>query len=307
MKLSAVDKKLLQEVASLHDIPQGAYNIRKDGEGASRHSTDNIQIKVKEDKPGIDIIVKPGTKNESVHIPVLVTKSGIKDMVYNSFEIGEGARVLVVAGCGIHNPGSEEARHDGIHHVYVRRGAYLRYVEKHYAQGEGAGGKILNPKTVIVIEEGGMAELEMVQIGGVDSSERLTEARLGKNAKLNIMERLLTKGKQVVRSDVVVNLEGEGSSTRVISRTVAQEESEQIFYPRVIAHVKSSGFVECDSIIMDAAKVRSVPEIAAYHAEADLTHEAAIGKIAGEQLLKLMSLGLSEDEAVEKILIGFLR
>ncbi len=307
MKLSAVDKKILQEVASLHDVPQGAYNIQKDGEGISRKSTENIEIQVKKDNPGIDIIVKPGTKNESVHIPVLVTRTGINDLVYNTFEIGEEADVTVVAGCGIHNTGSEEARHDGIHTIYVRIGARLRYVEKLYGEGEGTGSNILNPKTIIEIEEGGMAEMELVQIRGVDHTVRVTEANLYKNASLIMIERLLTHGDQVAKSDVIVNLLGEDSFTQVTSRTVAQENSEQVFYPRVIAKAKSRGYVECDSIIMDKARVRSVPEIAAYHAEAELTHEAAIGKIAGEQMLKLMSLGLSEKEAVEKILEGFLR
>lgn len=307
MNLTATDKKILGEVAGLHDIPQGAYNIRKDGEGFARHSTENIEIRVKQDKPGIDLIVKPGTINESAHIPVLVTRGGLNDLVYNTFDIGEGSDILVVAGCGIHNSGGEETRHDGIHTIYVRKGARLRYVEKHYGEGEGSGSKVLNPKTVIHVEEGGSAELEMVQIKGVDNTVRVTEAFLQKDARLIMVERLLTHGRQSARSDVEVNLEEEGSFTSITSRTVAQDESEQIFYPRVIARARSRGYVECDSIIMGKARVRSVPEIAAYHAEAELTHEAAIGKIAGEQLLKLMSLGLSEEEAVEKILTGFLR
>ncbi len=307
MKLTAIDKKLLEEVADLHTVPQGAHNIRRDGGGVSRRSTDNIEIKTKEDKPGIDIIVKPGTINESVHIPVLVTKDGFKDMVYNTFEIGEGSDVLIVAGCGIHNASEEESRHDGVHNIFVRKGARLRYVEKHYGQGEGSGERVLNPQTIIEIEEGGSAELELVQIRGVDSTERVTEANLQKNAKLIITERLLTHKKQQARSDIIVNLRGAEAFTQIKSRSVAQEESEQVFYPRVIAYEKSRGYVECDSIIMGQAKVRSVPEIAAYHPEAELTHEAAIGKIAGEQLLKLMTLGLSEDEAVDKILEGFLR
>ncbi|RQD75404.1 MAG: SufD family Fe-S cluster assembly protein [Candidatus Syntrophonatronum acetioxidans] len=307
MKLSAVDKKLLEEVADLHTVPQGAYNIRKDGEGFSRHSTENIEIRPKEDKPGIDIIVKPGTKDESVHIPVLVTKGGFKDLVYNTFEIGEESDVLIVAGCGIHNASEEESRHEGIHNIFVRKGARLRYVEKHYGQGEGKGERVLNPQTIIEVEEGGTAELELVQIRGVDSTNRVSEANLHKNAKMIMTERLLTHGKQQARSDVIVNLRGPESFTQVTSRSVAQGESEQIFYPRVIAYEKARGYVECDSIIMDQARVRSVPEIAAYHPEAELTHEAAIGKIAGEQLLKLMTLGLAEDEAVEKILEGFLR
>lgn len=307
MKLNAVDKNLLEQVADLHDTPQGAYNIRRDGEGFSRHSTENIQINVKEDKPGIDIIVKPGTKNESVHIPVLLTQDGINDLVYNTFEIGEGSDVQVVAGCGIHNDGSQESRHDGIHTIYVRKGARMRYVEKHYGEGESVGSRVLNPKTIIEIEEGATAELEMVQIKGVDSTKRDTEANLHKDANLIIVERLLTHGNQKARSDIVVNLREENSFTQITSRTVAQGDSEQIFYPRVIAYAKSRGYVECDSIIMDRAIVQSVPEITAHHAEAELTHEAAIGKIAGAQLLKLMSLGLSEQEAIEKILKGFLR
>lgn len=305
--LNAVDQHILEVVAELHEIPQGAYNIRKNGSGISRHTTENIEIRTKLDKPGIDVIVKPGTRGETVHIPVLLTAAGVKDLVYNSFDIGEGADVVVIAGCGIHNPGADNARHDGIHDFIVRKGARLRYVEKHYGEGEGAGQKILNPKTIIEIEEDGRAELELVQIRGVDQTRRETEARLHKNAHLLVTERMLTDGGQFAESKITVELIGKDATTQVISRSVAQGHSEQIFYPRVVGENRCRGHVQCDAIIMDQAKVRSIPEIAANHADAQLVHEAAIGKIAGEQLMKLMSLGLTEKEAEDTILQGFLK
>lgn len=304
--LDAIDKKLLEEVADLHDIPQGAYNIRKNGVLESRHTSANIEITTKTDKPGIDIIVKPGTKGESVHIPVIISEDGLNDLVYNTFDIGAGADVLVVAGCGIHNPGEGKAQHDGIHDFIVRKGARMRYVEKHYGEGE-QGKKILNPTTIIEIEEGGYAELEMVQIRGVDYTKRNTEAKLHKNAHLLITERMLTHGEQFAESKIIIELLGEDASTQVISRSVAQDHSKQVFYPRVVGMNKSRGHVQCDGIIMHQAQIRSIPEISANHADAQLVHEAAIGKIAGEQMIKLMTLGLTEAEAEETILQGFLK
>lgn len=305
--MNAIENKLLLEIAGLHELPQGAYNIRKDGELLARQSSANIEIRNKLDKPGIDIIVKPGTKGESVHIPVIVTATGLEDMVYNTFDIGEGADVLIVAGCGIHNPGEKKAQHDGIHNFIVRKGAKIRYVEKHYGEGEGTGERILNPQTILEIEEGATAELEMVQLRGVDSTHRYTEAKVHKNGHLLITERLLTHGNQVAESEMVVELTGEDSSIQIISRSVAQDSSKQVFYPRVIGLNKCRGHVQCDAIIMDQAQVRAIPEIAAHHADAQLVHEAAIGKIAGEQIIKLMTLGLSEQEAEETILQGFLK
>jgi len=305
--MNVVDKKLLQEIAGLHGIPQGAYNIRKDGPLLARQSSANIEIRTKQDKPGIDIIVKPGTKNESVHIPVLVTATGVEDLVYNTFDIGEGSDVLVVAGCGIHNPGQKKAQHDGIHYFIVRKGARMRYVEKHYGEGEGTGERILNPQTILVIEEGATAELEMIQLRGVDSTRRYTEAKVHKKGHLLITERLLTHGSQVAESEMVIELVGEDASTQIISRSVAQNSSKQVFYPRVVGMEKCRGHVQCDAIIMDQAQVRAIPEIAAQHPDAQLVHEAAIGKIAGEQIIKLMTLGLSEQEAEETILQGFLK
>jgi len=305
--MNAIDKRLLQEVAGLHEIPQGAYNIRKDGELLARQSSANIEIRTKLDKPGIDIIVKPGTKGESVHIPVIVTATGVEDMVYNTFDIGEGADVLIVAGCGIHNPGESKAQHNGIHNFIIRKGATVRYVEKHYGEGEGSGEKTLNPQTILEIEEGASAELEMVQLRGVDSTRRYTEAKVHKNGHLLITERLLTHGSQVAESEMVIELVGEDASTQIISRSVAQDSSKQVFYPRVVGLDKCRAHVQCDAIIMDQAQVRAIPEIAAHHADAQLVHEAAIGKIAGEQIIKLMTLGLSDQEAEETILQGFLK
>ncbi|MDF9408622.1 MAG: FeS cluster assembly protein SufB [Pelotomaculum sp. PtaB.Bin013] len=305
--LNAIDKHMLRTVAGMHDIPQGAYNIRKNGAGISRNTTANIEIRTKEDKPGIDIIVKPGTKGESVHIPVILTAEGLEDLVYNTFDIGEGADVLVVAGCGIHNPGDMNARHDGIHNFIVRKGARVRYVEKHYGEGTGQGQKILNPKTIVELEEDAFAEMELVQISGVDNTKRDTEARLHKNAHLLLTERMLTDGNQFAESKVQVELLGQDSSVRIISRSVGRDNSRQIFYPRVVGLNRCRGHVQCDSIIMHEAQISSIPAIAAHHADAQLIHEAAIGKIAGEQLIKLMSMGLSESEAEETILKGFLK
>ncbi len=305
--LNAIDKKLLNTVADLHDVPQGAYSIRKDGSGLSINSTENIIVTPKKDRQGINIIVKPGTKRQSVHIPVIISLSGVKEVVYNTIDIGEDSDVLVVAGCGIHNSGSKESRHDGVHEIIVRKNAKIRYVEKHYGEGEGTGKRVLNPKTVVHVHEGGIADFEMIQIEGVDDTYRFTEAKLYKNATLTMTEKLMTHRDQKAKSDVIVELLGKNSSVKVISRSVAKGSSAQTFQPRVIAKAEGKGHVECDSIIMDDGKIRSVPEIWAEHPLAELTHEAAIGRIAGEQLIKLMSLGLTEEEAVKVVIEGFLR
>jgi Fe-S cluster assembly scaffold protein SufB len=305
LKLSSIDSQLLEAVADLH-VPQGAFNIRKDGEGF-RQSSANIEIVPKQDKPGIDIIVKPGTRNESVHIPVILTKSGLKDLVYNTFIIGEEADVTIVAGCGIHNRGDKDSQHDGIHEFIVKRGASLKYIEKHYGQGGGQGRRVLNPTTIVTIEDGGYAEMEMVQIRGVDNTIRNTEAHIHKNGGLKIIERLLTDGKQEAVSNVTINLVGADSSGQVLSRSVAQDESQQVFRASLVGKNRSTGHVECDSIIMGQAQIRSIPELTAESAEASLTHEAAIGRLAGDQLIKLMTLGLDEQEAIDTILAGFLR
>lgn len=307
MVLNAIDKKLLETVADLHDVPQGAFNIRKNGGAAGRKTTANIDIRTKEDKQGIDVIVKPGTKNESVHIPVIVTETGVEDMVYNTFDIGEDADVLIVAGCGIHNMGDQKAEHDGIHEFFIRRGARIRYVEKHYGEGNGTGRRILNPTTIIHLEEGATAEMELVQIKGVDETNRPTKAILHENSSLIMVEKLLTHRDQKAESDVVVEMIGEGANAHILSRSVAQGQSEQVFKVELIAKEKTKGHVECNTIIMDKAKAISLPGLHAMHSDAELTHEAAIGKIAGDQVLKLMSLGLDEQEAVQAILNGFLK
>lgn len=304
--LSALDKQLLEEIADLHGEPPGAYNIRKDGEGIDRRSMEGIEIIPKKDQPGIDVIVAAG-KTGSVHIPVIMTQTDQSDLVYNNIDIGPGSDITLVAGCGIHNPGSGSAQHDGIHEIIVRKGARLKYSEKHFGGGEGGGKRVLNPKTILIIEEGAYAELELVQIRGVDDTTRITEADVKAGGRLVMYERLLTDGEQTAQSDVTVRLLGEDSTARIISRSVAQGRSKQSFFPRLLAHGPGRGHVECDSIIMDNAVVRSVPEIWAENSEAELVHEAAIGKIAGDQLIKLMTLGLTEEEAEEAIIGGFLK
>lgn len=305
--MDLLEKNLLKEIADLEGIPVGAYNIRKNGESEARNSTANIQITQKKDAPGIDITILPGTKNESVHIPVVLTQSGLQDTVYNDFYIGAGAEVTIVAGCGIHNSGCETSKHDGIHTFHVGENATVRYVEKHYGQGEGEGKNVMNPETVIFLEEGASMELETTQIGGVDSTERKTRATVGKKATLIIREKLLTEGKQVAKTDFTVNLDGENSSANVVSRSVAKNQSHQEFLSRVNGNELCSGHTECDAIIMDHGTVVAIPEVSANHINASLIHEAAIGKIAGEQLTKLMTLGLSEEEAEAQIIAGFLK
>lgn len=305
--LDAIDKRILLEVADLHGIPLGAYNIRKNGQGESRNTTANIDIVTKMDKPGIDVTIKPGTKGESVHIPVIISAEGLTDVVYNTFEIGADSDVLIVAGCGIHNPGCDKAQHDGIHEFFVRKGARIRYVEKHYGEGEGTGDKILNPKTIIEVEEGGVAELELVQIKGVDHTLRDTLVKLHNNARLIVSERLLTYLKQDAESNITVELVGDDSTAQIISRSVAQDESKQLFHLNMRGYTRCRGHIQCDSIIMHSAQVSSVPEITAFSSDAQLIHEAAIGKIASEQLTKLMTLGLTEKEAEDTVLQGFLK
>ncbi|NLU09979.1 MAG: SufD family Fe-S cluster assembly protein [Tepidanaerobacter acetatoxydans] len=307
MKLNAIENELLKNIADLHKIPSGAVNIRKNGEGIIRHSSANIEVRPKTDKPGIDVIIAPGTKNEAVHIPVLITMSGVVDVVYNTIIIGEGADVTVVAGCGIHNPGSKKSQHDGIHEIIVKKGAKMRYLEKHYGEGEGTGERVLNPQTLVIMEQDSMAEMELVQIKGVDSTVRDTKAKLAEGASLIITERLLTHQNQEAVSDMTIELNGQGSNAKVVSRSVAKDNSKQVFRPIVIARASSKGHVECDSIIMNQGKISSTPAITAEHPDAQLTHEAAIGRIAEEQLLKLMTLGLSEEEAEDVILRGFLQ
>lgn len=298
---------LMDEVSDLHGIPQGAYNIRANGEGAGRHTTANIDIISKTDKSGIDIRIKPGTKNESVHIPALITQTGLHDLVYNDFYIGDDADVLIVAGCGVHNDGSEKSEHNGIHRFFVGKNAKVKYVEKHIGEGSGTGERIINPVTEIFAEENSYVELETVQLKGVDSTKRESKATLKEGATLVIKEKILTHGNQYAETSFEVDLNGDGSSANLISRSVAKENSKQLFLSKINGNSKCMGHSECDAIIMDNGSVSAIPEITANNVEASLIHEAAIGKIAGEQLIKLMTLGLTEKEAEEHIIEGFLK
>jgi Fe-S cluster assembly scaffold protein SufB len=305
--MDAIQMNLLEQITGLHEIPTGAYNIRANGQSAGKNSSANIDIVTKKDKQGIDIIIKPGTKKESVHIPVLLTQSGLTEMVYNDFYIGEDADVTIVAGCGIHNGGNSSSEHDGIHSFFVGKNARVTYIEKHYGAGDGNGERIMNPTTIVEIEDGGYMEMDTVQIKGIDSTKRITKATLKDNASLVIKEKILTHGKQTAETDFEVNLNGENSSTNVISRSVAKDSSHQLFLSKINGNNKCAGHTECDAIIMDHASVSAIPEITANNIDASLIHEAAIGKIAGEQIIKLMTLGLTEEEAEAQIVNGFLK
>ena len=291
--LSPIDENLLAEIANMHGMPKGAFNVRKDGELVERHSSAYIDIETKTDNPGIDIRIAPGTKGETVYIPVIVTKSGLKDVVYNTFYVGDDCDVTIIAGCGIHNDSHDASEHDGIHSFYIGKNARIRYVEKHYGEGEGSGERILNPTTNVYMEEGSSCEMEMVQLRGVTSTVRDTNAELGAGAKLVLTEKLLTHGNQTAISNMKVELKGEGSSV-------------QVFNPLVIGECACRGHVQCDAIIMGNAKVKAIPGIEAASEDAMLVHEAAIGKIAGDQIVKLMTLGLTEEEAEAEILDDFL-
>ena len=305
--ITEIDASLLEKIADLTGKPVGAFNIRKDSGCEARQSTEHIAIDPQpEGKSGIIIRIKDGTKGEQCHIPVIISKSRVTEMVYNDFYVGENCDVDIVAGCGIHNCGGEDSRHDGIHTFYVGKHSHVKYTEKHYGDGDGTGGRIMNPQTVVYLEEGATIQMETVQIRGIDSTKRETKIVCGKDAEAVVTERLMTHGEQVAESDMEISLDGEGARGRVISRSVAKGTSRQVFYPKMVGNAACFGHVQCDSIIMDDAHIESIPAIVANSTEAQLIHEAAIGKIAGDQLLKLETLGLSPEEAEECILKGFL-
>ena len=298
---------LLAEIADLHGIPTGAYNIRENSRSIGRSSTANIEIIPREAGDGITVRILPGTRNESLHIPVVISKVGVSESVINDFYIGEGADVTIIAGCGIHNCGTGLSQHDGVHTFYVGKNAHVRYVEKHYGEGDGSAGRVMNPTTVVHIEEGGSMEIETTQIKGIDSTKRTTRADLAAGASINIREKIMTHGVQQAETDFSVDMNGEGCSANVVSRSVAKEHSGQIFRSRMNGNAACHGHTECDAILMDDGHVTAIPELTANCIDASLIHEAAIGKIAGEQLIKLMTLGLSEAEAEEQSVSGFLK
>ncbi len=307
VKLDAIQKRLIAEIADLHAVPEGAYNFRANSRLAGRNTTANIDIVSKDDGSGIDVRIRPGTKNESVHIPVVISETGIRETVYNDFYIGEDSDVVIVAGCGIDNCGGKDSEHDGVHRFFVGRGAKVRYVEKHYGSGDGRGKRILNPVTECYMDEDSSMEMEMEQIKGVDSTERTTRAELKSGARLVVKERLMTHGVQNAVSSYQVDLNGAGATADVVSRSVARDDSTQTFNARITGNAPCSGHTECDSIIMDRGRILAIPSLEANDVDAMLVHEAAIGKIAGDQLIKLRTLGLTEAEAEEQIINGFLR
>ena len=305
--LNSIDTALLEQIADMKGgQAPGAVNIRKDSGCASRITTDDVDIRSKTDKPGIDIFIRAGARKAVCHIPVIITRSGLTETVYNDFYIGEGAECTIIAGCGIHNCGEDESRHDGVHTFHIEKGARVTYVEKHYGEGDGGGKKNMNPQTVAYLAEGAFLKMDTSQIKGIDSTKRDTRIVCGPGAETVVTERLQTHVEQVAESNMEIVLDGDGARGRVISRSVAQERSRQVFYPKMTGNAKCFGHVQCDSIIMDDARISSIPAIVANSTEAELIHEAAIGKIAGDQLLKLETLGLTREEAEDRILKGFL-
>ena len=306
--LDTMQMNILREVAELDALPTGAYNIRANGQGAARNTTANIDIVTKTDKPGIDIIIKEGTRNESVHIPVVISQTGLKDLVYNDFYIGADCDVTIIAGCGIHNCGNQESRHDGVHTFHLGKNAKVRYVEKHYGTGdENRGKNVMNPETIVYQEEGSSLLMETTQISGIDDTYRMTTATLAEGASLTVKEKIMTTGEQTAKTNFVVDLNGADSKVNLQSRSVAKDHSHQYFDSKINGNAPCAGHSECDAIIMDQATVEASPSLTANNIDAALIHEAAIGKIAGEQLIKLMTLGLTEKEAEDQIVNGFLK
>lgn len=304
--LDEITEKILKQISGGEFQQSGAYNLRHNGIALCHGDSEHVKIRKKEDKQGIDVYIDGDTKGEQVHIPVVVDASGMTDVVYNDFYIEEGADVTIVAGCGIHNSGCNESRHDGIHSFHVGKGANVRYEEKHYGEAEGTGAKVLNPVTKIYMEEDAVFTLDTVQIKGVDSTLRETDIEMGAGAKLYVMEKLMTHDEQTAESNMEVRLNGEGSSAQIISRSVAKGTSRQVFHPKAVGNNKCHAHIQCDSIIMDHAEVSSIPEINARHLDAAIIHEAAIGRINDEQLVKLRTLGMTEEEAEGIIIENFL-
>lgn len=305
-ELTQAQKDLLKEISGLSCSPGGAFNIRANGGLAQRQVTDTISITSKEDVSGIDIHISSECQGETMYIPVVIDESGMTDVVYNDFFIADNADVTIIAGCGIHNCGNDDSQHDGIHRFFVGKNAKVKYIENHYGSGDGNGKRILNPVTEVYQEEGSSVEMEMVQIKGVDSTIRKTSAKLEKDAKMVVRERLMTHGSQTAVSEYMTELNGDGSSADVVSRSVARDNSYQKYVSRIVGNAECTGHTECDAILMDNARVLAVPELDAANLDASLVHEAAIGKIAGDQLIKLMTLGLTPEEAEEQIINGFL-
>lgn len=305
--MDEMQKHLLKEVAALDALPVGAYNIRSNGKSAARNTTAEIDIVTKEDKQGIDVIIKPGTKNKSVHIPVIISQTGLKELVYNDFFVGEDCDVTIIAGCGISNCGGEDSEHDGVHSFFVKKNSRVKYIEKHYGEGTGRGKRLMNPSTVVELGENSTMEMETSQIGGIDDTVRITRAKLEENASLIVHDKILTEGDQKAKAELAVQLNGDGSTCDMISRGVARGQSHQEVVISIDGNAACSGHAECDSIIMEKGVIVATPRLTATNVDAALIHEAAIGKIAGEQLTKLMTMGLDEKEAEEMIIRGFLQ
>lgn len=304
--LDRITEQVLRQIDASGFKQTGAFNLRHNGIALCHGDSEHVKIKKKTEKSGIDIFIDGKTTGEQVHIPVVVDASGMTDVVYNDFYIEEGADVTIVAGCGIHNSGCNESRHDGIHAFHVGKNANVRYEEKHYGEGEGTGARVLNPVTQIYLEEGAVFTMDTAQIRGVDSTHRETEVKLAAGAKLYVVEKLMTHDKQSARSNMAIELNGDGSSAQIVSRSVAKGESRQVFHPKAIGNASCHAHVQCDSIIMDHAEVSSIPEINARHLDAAIIHEAAIGRINDEQLVKLRTLGMTEEEAEAVIIENFL-
>lgn len=305
--MNKITEELLKQVSDYKGEFKGAYNIREDGGCVGRQSLEHIKIESKPDGSGLEIHISPEAQKETVYIPACVTRGNVNDLVYNDFFVGEGADVTIVAGCGVHTDNEGEAEHDGIHRFFLEKGAHVLYKEKHVGTGAGIGLKKINPVTDMELKEDAVMEMDTIQIGGVDLTKRSTKAVLGARAKLIIHERIMTDGEEQASTDFEVEMQGEDSGVDLISRSVAKDHSYQEYHSKIRGNCRCTGHSECDAILIGEGKVNAAPELFAGDIDASLIHEAAIGKIAGEQIVKLRTLGLTEEEAEKKIVEGFLR
>ena len=303
--MNDITEKLLEIVSDWDGKFKGAYNIRENSGCAGRQSSENIRIESKTDNPGINIFISSKAQHETVYIPACVTHGGVDDLVYNDFFVEEGADVIIVAG--VHSDDEEEARHNGIHRFFVGKNAKVLYKEKHIGTGKGAGAKRIDPVTDATLDENAYMEMDTSQLGGVTSTSRTTNAKLGAGAKLVIRERLLTDGDERAKSVFNVSLDGDGSAADLVSRSVARGNSYQEYISVIEGNCRCTGHSECDAILAENGRVNASPALNAACIDASLIHEAAIGKIAGEQIIKLCTLGLTEEEAERKIIEGFLK
>ena len=298
--------KMFKEMFGDVDTSNVAMNIREDAQTCQRRNSENVIITGLKDNTGLKIHVLSSAKGEEVFIPAIVTKSNITDEVRNDFYIDSGAEVIIQAGCALHTDGNGESTHNGNHHFYIGEGAKVTYNEKHFGEGTNAK-KTISPSNVIVLEKNAYLKMDTIQTDGVSYTNRTTKATVKAGARLEINERIQTQNDQQSISNIDIDAIGDGASIDIVSRSVAKDDSVQTLKTNITANSVCTGHSECDTILVGNGKATSIPALVANNPKASLVHEAAIGRISQQQIEKLQTLGLDEEEAEHYIIKGFLR